>query len=203
MKNLLLPIIVFMVTWQYPAYGKSDHDHETHKHEETHSDHDEHKHEVDDHEEHGSHEHGAAQMTMAVGETGLEIMLETPAVNVFGFEHKAQSEEDKKTLSLRKAILENSTSLFRINAEAACTELKTEIESPLLAAKKDHAHEAHNDVDVSWRFQCKDTKALKNVTVKLFSAFPNSFEHIKVDWITPTTASTITLNNDGTIQLAK
>ena len=38
--------------------------------------------------QHGTHEHGKARLTMAKTETGVEVMLETPAANIFGFGHK-------------------------------------------------------------------------------------------------------------------
>ena len=51
------------------------------------------KHEQDM-EQHGSHEHGAARLTVATTEDGLEISLESPAANVFGLEHKANTEKE-------------------------------------------------------------------------------------------------------------
>ena len=179
--------------------AKDEHDH--HNHEE----HKEHK-EHNKHEEHGSHEHGAAHLTMAVGVDGLEIMLETPAANVFGFEHKAKSAEDKKQLKTKKAVLENVNELFNVNPEAACVSAKTEIKSSLLN-EHDHHHgdseESHSDVDAHWTFKCKNTAALKNVSVSLFSAFPNGFEQIKVDWVSTISASTVTLKKDGVVEFSK
>lgn len=198
--------------------GHDDHKDE-HKHEEKeaeHKDHDDHKHEKDehddhekheDHEEHGSHEHGAAQMTIAVGGNGLEIQLETPAANILGFEHEAKSDEDKETLKAQKSKLQMIDTLFAVNAEAKCVPGNSKVISPLFEEHDDHAdekheheEETHSDIDVNWTFNCKDSKAIDHVDVKLFSMFPKGFEKIKVDWVTDSSASTVSLTEDGMVK---
>ncbi len=199
-----------LVVWQVSAIAESAHK-DDHKHEE--AKHDEHKHEDDDHEdhekheeheEHGSHEHGAAHMTIAVGGKGLEIQLETPAANILGFEHEASSVEDKKALKAQQAKLKKPGALFSVNEEANCVPASTKIESLLFEEHDDHAdekhsEETHNDIDVNWTFICKDSKAIKNLSVNLFSMFPKGFEQIKVDWISDNSASTVSLKEDGMI----
>jgi len=188
-----------LLAWQVTAFGDSDIKHDDHEVHKEHHDHDE-------HEEHGPHEHGAALMTMAVGGDGLDIDLDTPAVNIFGFEYKPTSTEDKKTLNDNKAKLEQVASLFTINKSAGCEPVKTELKSPLFEdhaddGHKDEKHEGHSDVEAQWTFKCKNAKEIHDVDVKLFSAFPKGFEQIKVDWISPTKASTVTLKKDATVEL--
>lgn len=222
-----------LVAWQVSANAESNHKHEE-KEDKAHAEehHDDHKGEEghEEREEHGAHEHGAAHMTIAVGGKGLEIELETPAANILGFEHEATSAEDKKTLSEKKAKLEDVAALFTVNKEANCAPEKAEIKSALFedhdehdddhkdekheehADHKDDKHddhkdekheehegETHNDIDAHWTFTCKDPKAIKNVSVNMFSAFPKGFENIKVDWITDTSASSVALEKDGMI----
>lgn len=214
-------LISCLLVWQVSAFSDNDHkaddhykDHKEHNDDHAKEEHKEHAHEEhkhdeeghDEHEEHGSHEHGAAQLTMAVGDGELEIELETPAANVFGFEHKATSPEDKKTLNDNKGKLEQAAALFKINKEAGCEPAKTELKSALFEDHDDHKHkkhegESHSDVEAHWTFKCKNTKEIHDVDVKLFSAFPKGFEQIKVDWITPTKASTVTLEKDATVEL--
>ena len=208
-------VFAILVVWQVSAHAESTNKHE--HQEEEHSAHsekaeDDHKHDdegheghdEDKHEEHGSHEHGAAHMTIAVGGNGLEIQLKTPAANILGFEHEASSAEDKKALKVQKAKLQNSKALFHVNEEANCVPASTKIESSLFEEHDDHAvekhsEETHNDIDVNWTFNCKASKAIKNVSVNLFSMFPKGFEHIKIDWISDTSASTVSLKKDGMI----
>lgn len=204
-----------------------------------------HEQNMDEHEEHGAHEHGAAHLSIAIGDKGLELALETPSMNVFGFEHPATSDEDKKTLEDAKTKLEQADLLFSINKEAGCQLDSTNLESPLFgktddtaeqtteqAKEKDHkvdeekdghaneghddgdsdheesdhkdgghdhkGHE-HSDVDANWTYTCNNSQAIKDLDVKIFSAFSGGFKKLKVDWISATNASTVTLTEDGKV----
>ncbi|OQX03122.1 MAG: hypothetical protein BWK73_40550 [Thiothrix lacustris] len=159
---------------------------------------DDHKHE---HEEHGAHEHGAATLAIAVGEEGLEIMLESPAANIVGFEHAATTDADKQKLADAVKKLEAGAELFSMNTEAGCTLKSAEVISGLLGNATDAAGEAHNDMDVTWSFACTQPAELKEVAVKLFAAFPDGFQHIKAEWVTDKGASAVELDKDDTLKL--
>lgn len=159
---------------------------------------DDHKHE---HEEHGAHEHGAATLAVAVGTEGLEIMLESPAANIVGFEHAATTDEDKQKLADAVKKLEAGAELFSVNTEAGCTLKSAEVISALLGNTAETAGEAHNDMDVTWSFACTQPAELKEVAVKLFAAFPDGFQHIKAEWVTEKGASALELDKDDTIKL--
>ena len=187
-----------------------------------------HEHEAEGHEEHGAHEHGAATLSFAAGAEGLEIMLESPAANIVGFEHAASTDEDKKKLADAKAKLEAGADLFSINPEAECTLKTAEVVSALLGSAEvaekdaDHDHEdkdkgkeehadhadddhkegeTHNDMDVTWTFACAKPAELKEVTTKLFAAFPDGFQKVKAEWVTDKGASAQEMDKDGTLKL--
>lgn len=200
--------------------------------------HDEHKHSVSvdtseaeshEHEQHGTHEHGVATLSIAVGGEGVEIMLASPAANLVGFEHAASSVEDKQKLADAKTKLEAGTNLFHMNKAAGCKLKNAEVVSALLDngeahaddekhAKHEHeegekhskhAHDedrdkegkTHNDMDVSWLFACAKPDKIEEVSVKLFSVFPGGFHKIKAEWVTTTGASAQELNKDSTLRL--
>ncbi len=168
-----------------------------------------------EHEQHGAHEHGAATLSLAVGTAGLEIMLESPAANIVGFEHAATTDADKQKLADAVKKLEAGAELFSMNAEAGCTLKNAEVVSALLgnaddAAKHDDKHdhdhdhkegETHSDMDVTWSFACTTPAALTAVTTNLFAAFPDGFKHIKAEWVTEKGASALELDKDATIKL--
>jgi hypothetical protein len=163
---------------------------------------DDHKHEAESHEEHGAHEHGAATLSLATGAEGLEIMLESPAANIVGFEHAASTDEDKKKLADAKAKLEVGADLFSINPEAECTLKSAEVVSALLGnAEKAQDGETHNDMDVTWAFACAKPTELKEVTTKLFAAFPEGFQKVTAEWVTDKGASAQELAKDATLKL--
>jgi hypothetical protein len=105
-------------------------------------DHDEHE-----MEQHGAHEHGAARMTVAVTATGLEIALETPAANIFGFEHTAGSDEEHHIVHEAADKLKAADELFSFDKKAACQPDDVDIESNILAAhdKEKHSDGEHHD----------------------------------------------------------
>ena len=152
-------------------------------------------------EEHGAHEHGAATLALAVGAEGLEIMLESPAANIVGFEHAATTDADKQTLADTVKKLEAGAELFSINTEAGCTLKSAEVVSGLLGNAENAAGEAHNDMDVTWSFACTQPAELKEMAVKLFAAFPDGFQHIKAEWVTDKGASAVELDKDDTLKL--
>lgn len=175
------------------------------------------------HEEHAAHEHGAASLTLAIGAEGLEIMLESPAANLVGFEHAANTDEDKKKLAEAQTKLASGAELFTTNPEAACTFKTVNIVSALLGnaetAKEEaelhhedkdkqepteHEHsedEAHHDMDVTWTFTCAKPAELKTIRTKLFANFPEGFQTIKAEWVTDQGASAQELTTDATLTL--
>lgn len=185
------------------------------------------------HTEHAAHEHGAARLTIATTDAGMEITLESPAANIFGFEHLASDDADHKTIHQAVNKLKAGETLLIADSSAACTLASVDIESAQVDAhsKEKHgehdAHEAHdehhdddkhdddhaehdhksesthNDVDVTWNFSCENPAKLTQVDVRLFSAFPKGFEDVDVDWISASQAGHLELNNDGIVLLSQ
>lgn len=166
-----------------------------------------------EHEQHGTHEHGIATLAIAVGDEGVEIILESPAANLLGFEHAANSDADKQKLAEVITRLK-AGDLFNMNEAAGCELRDTAMVSALLDNQEAHAdgekhaeheHEedddTHSDMEISWSFACAKPDKVEAVSVKLFSAFPQGFEHIKAEWITDTGASAQKLQEDSIIRL--
>ena len=166
------------------------------------------KHEM---EQHGSHEHGVARLTVATTDTGLEIALESPAANLFGFEHKAGTAKEREVVHDAIEKLEAGSNLFSMNDAAGCSFDSADVESAMTGdhdddhkSKKHDDHDdekSHSDVDVTWTFKCEQPKAIESVSTKLFSAFPNGFEELAVEWITASSAGKTELKKDDTITL--
>ena len=160
----------------------------------------EHSHEHDhahDHAEHGSldaHEHGAAQLNVVLDGKVLELQLESPAMNLVGFEHAAKSDADKAKVAAARSQLEQPQPLFGLNA-GDCTISKQELESPLFADHADthkhkHDHEKshdseHSDIHAHYTLDCQKPEELKQLNLgELFKRFPAT-EKIQVQLIGP------------------
>ena len=100
--------------------------------------------EKQDMEQHGSHEHGVARLTVATTDGGLEIALESPAANLFGFEHKAGTEEEHHAVHEAVEQLEAGAKLFSMNESAGCSFDNAKVESNIAAT---HNEEKHGDED--------------------------------------------------------
>ena len=162
-----------------------------------HAAHDEHEH----HNEHASlaaHEHGAAQLNVALEGQRLELALESPAMNLVGFEHAAVSTSDKAAVARAQQHLQTPLALFGIAAAAGCVITSHELHSPQFAAHteeheeheehaehdKEHGAE-HSDIDANYVLTCSQPQALAAIDLsELFKRFPAT-DKIQVQLIGP------------------
>nr|WP_064495016.1 DUF2796 domain-containing protein [Pseudomonas chengduensis] len=174
MRHLLLALpfaLLPLVAAQAHEHGH-DHDHE-------HS-----------HDSLGAHEHGVASLNAALDGNLLELQLESPAMNLVGFEHAAKSDADKAKVAAAKRELEQPISLFALNS-GDCKATQVELESPLFGdADHDHDHDhdhegEHSDIQAHYRFECAKANELKQLDLaELFKRFPAT-EKIQVQLIGP------------------
>lgn len=165
--------------------------------------------EVHDHEhehEHGSlgaHEHGVGRLNAALDGQTLELELESPAMNLVGFEHIASSAQDKAKVAAARELLEKPLTLFNLPKAAQCAVSQQELESPLFGDKPnaddhddDHAtdgkglasqehHHDHSEIHAHYQFSCANPGALKTLDLThLFKTFPAT-QKIQLQLISP------------------
>ena len=153
--------------------------------------HDDHDH---DHGTLGAHEHGVAKLNAVLDGNTLELELDSPAMNLVGFEHAASSDADKAKVAAVRQQLEQPLKLFGLAASAGCKEDAQELESPLFgdAVKDDdgdeHEHEhahAHSDIGAHYQLNCSAPEKLTQLDLApLFKAFPAT-QKINVQLIGP------------------
>ncbi|ARS50657.1 zinc-binding protein [Ectopseudomonas mendocina] len=154
----------------------------------------EHGHDHDHHHDSlGAHEHGVASLNVALDGNLLELQLDSPAMNLVGFEHAAKSDADKAKVAAAKRELEQPVSLFALSS-GDCQATEVELQSPLFAGKAhdhkhdhhDHKHEGeHSDIHAHYRFECAKANELKQLDLaELFKRFPAT-EKIQVQLIGP------------------
>lgn len=152
-----------------------------------------HEHDDHDHAEHGSldaHEHGAAQLNVVLDGKALELQLESPAMNLVGFEHAAKTDADKAKVAATRSQLEQPQALFGL-AAGDCNVSKQELQSPLFTehGHNDHHEHAkdseHNDIHAHYSLDCQKPEELKQLDLgELFKRFPAT-EKIQVQLIGP------------------
>ncbi|WP_087503350.1 DUF2796 domain-containing protein [Pseudomonas sp. SID14000] len=140
----------------------------------------------------GAHEHGVAKLNVVLDGNTLELELDSPAMNLVGFEHAANSDADKAKVAAVRQQLEQPLKLFGLPAAAGCKEDQQELESPLFgdAPKADdddeheHGHQ-HSDIGAHYQLTCTNPDKLAQVDLApLFKAFPAT-QKINVQLIGP------------------
>nr|WP_314493572.1 DUF2796 domain-containing protein [uncultured Pseudomonas sp.] len=143
----------------------------------------------------GAHEHGVAKLNAVLDGNALELELDSPAMNVVGFEHVAASEADKAKVAAARQQLEQPLKLFGLAQAAGCAVDSQELESPLFgdAAHADddddgdeheHGHQ-HADVHAHYQFTCATPAKLTQLDLgPLFKTFPQT-QKVNVQLIGP------------------
>nr|WP_314567055.1 DUF2796 domain-containing protein [uncultured Pseudomonas sp.] len=179
MRRLLLAL-PFALLPLAVAYAHDDHDHE--------------------HGSLGAHEHGVGRLNAVLDGQALELELDSPAMNLVGFEHVATSAADKAKVAAARKQLENPVALFNLPKAAGCVVSSQELNSPLFGDKpeadhddddddaKDGAHEHHHDhseIHAHYQFTCATPTALSNLDLsQVFKTFPAT-QKIQVQLIGP------------------
>lgn len=127
-------------------------------------------------QDHGAHVHGAAALTVVVEGAAVVIGLESPAVNVVGFEHLPANDEQRAALADAIAALGRGEELFTPSPAARCRQVGVEVHTPLAAdtGGEGHDHEqssAHSDFEATWEFACESAENLSRIEVRLFDRF--------------------------------
>ncbi|MCO7596440.1 MULTISPECIES: DUF2796 domain-containing protein [Pseudomonas] len=173
MRRLLLAL-PFALLPLAVAHAHDDHDHE-HEHA---------------HGSLGAHEHGVAKLNAVLDGNTLELELDSPAMNLVGFEHAANSDADKAKVAAVRQQLEHPLALFGLAQAAGCKEEAQELESPLFGdaahAGHDPAHEQqHSDIEAHYQLICSAPDQLTRIDLApLFKAFPAT-QKINVQLIGP------------------
>lgn len=122
---------------------------------------------------HKAHQHGVAQLDVAVEASRVTLELETPLDNLLGFERAPRTDAERAVVDKAVARLREADKLFRIDSAAGCTLDKVTLEAPVLGlgggaapAKGEHA-----ELSARFEFVCQAAPRASFVEVALFEAF--------------------------------
>jgi len=150
-------------------------------------------------EEHEAHEHGHATLMLVQEKNELQLVFRSPAMNITGFEHQANSPEQHAKIEWAKQSLGDVAHLFLISQNAQCVLEHVDIKSSLLEtddhseereghANNDHdSHDddknSHSEFEAEYHFECASINELKEIKVALFETF-TSIEELETHIIT-------------------
>jgi len=97
------------------------------------------------HREHDAHVHGTARLNIAVEKDHIDAVLDTPAMNVVGFEHAPRDAGQREAVARAAAVLKDGAERLVPSGAAGCALDRASVASSLLEAGHDHeaAHDDH------------------------------------------------------------
>ena len=93
----------------------------------------------------GAHEHGHSALNIAIEGDHIEMELIAPGADIVGFEHVAESDEDKAAVAQAEAALGEPLSLFGFAEAAGCAVETVAVEIEGGEPHDEHGVEAHDD----------------------------------------------------------
>lgn len=147
--------------------------------------------------QHGTHEHGVAELLVAIEDQQVQLLLESPLFNLAGF-GKAQSEQQHHQVEEIEQLLSNPLALFMVKG-VTCDAVSTTLSGDAFEAEHTESHEdeqaegeheeehededehaeheelSHADVQVEWLLDCPELSQASALRINLFE----HFEHLK------------------------
>ena len=114
------------------------------------------------------HEHGVGELNIAIDSNIMNFEFMLPGADIVGFEYKAQSEEDVALVNNALAKFEDFNNIFIIPKDGLCQLSSSEVTI--------NQQGQHNEFQVEYSFECKDTKIINKIIFPYFSTFENSGE---------------------------
>lgn len=143
---------------------------------------------------HEAHVHGVGKLDIALDGPTLSLHLDSPLVNLIGFEHAARSAREQQSARDMTATLRQAADVFVMTQSAECKAVEVKLRSdaldpPLLgnvvSARQAEAahHDGHADLDADFTFRCAHPERLATIDVRLFEQF-KGFTRIDVQLVT-------------------
>jgi hypothetical protein len=140
---------------------------------------------ADGFEQHAAHEHGKVTLNIVFEAKRLTIELDSPAVNVVGFEHEPRSKDEQSAVAAANTYLRDSRKLFGFPPQAKCRVAGADLKPPHWEsdAEEDHdaheqheAHEDHADFEATYLYDCESPEHLAWLEPWLLEQFRNVTE---------------------------
>ncbi|MCP4779699.1 MAG: DUF2796 domain-containing protein [Hyphomicrobium sp.] len=164
----------------------------------------------DEHRELGSHVHGHGTLNIAVEDKRVAMELKMPGMDLVGFEHEAETKEQKAAVEKAKAKLAKPLALFKLPASASCSvsEVRVVLEGGDVHddGEENHAEQAdadhddderggHTEFHVAYVLDCAKPANLTSIGFDYFKTFPGANE-LTVNVVTAKAQSTYEVSRD-------
>ena len=153
--------------------------------------------------EHHVHMHGVAQFTLVVDRSSVVVDLDSPAMNLLGFEHVPISEEESLKVRNVVQVLKNSDNLIQFSSDAECTQIHSSVSSGLIAQSPmssalplSDLEKGHIAFEVGYLLECKHPENIHSASFPVFIQF-KGIDELNGQWVIGDQqgAGTFTLKN--------
>ncbi|SNC64101.1 Protein of unknown function [Marinobacter sp. es.048] len=145
----------------------------------------------------GAHQHGHAELQLAIEGNQIDLIFTSPAYNLLGFEHRARTDDQKALVRETTEWLER-TPLIN-TPDASCTVASVEVYHEAGGDSDDHhehddkaehkhdEHEhsegyTHSDFEVTQVLNCTGLASVETLLTPLTERFPE-IEHLGIEWV--------------------
>lgn len=135
-----------------------------------------------------AHQHGLAELQIAIEDNRADLLLLSPAYNLLGFEHKPRtSGQHQKLQTLNQwatttPLLNTPDNTCRITG--ASFQDATSQDAGHGHSHPDHAHHnsGHSDIEITQSLICDGLSGQRTLTTPLTAQFP-ALEHLEIQWV--------------------
>lgn len=137
----------------------------------------------------GAHQHGHAELQVALDGNQIDLIFTSPAYNLLGFEHRARTDDQKALVKETEEWLEH-TPLIN-TPDASCKVASAEVYHEAGDGSGDHhehnEHEhsegyGHSDFEVTQVLNCTGLASAEALLIPLTERFPE-IEDLGVQWV--------------------
>ena len=110
------------------------------------------------------------------------VYLQTPAADIVGFEHVAETKEERTKIAAAHKMLNNAGSLFQFTGADCAARAGSGVEAP-------GSDSEASDVIAEYTFECSDGQLPESMAVELLTEFPD-LKVLKAVWLTEDSTGT-------------
>ena len=131
-------------------------------------------------EQHAPHEHGKVTINVALEEKLLVIELDSPAVNVVGFEHEPRTDGERAAVRTASDLLKSGQGLFGTPQDALCLFEGADVKAQWEQSHEMHGtheeREHHADYEARFTYRCEAPSQLTWIEPLLLDKLRNVTE---------------------------
>nr|BBJ05599.1 hypothetical protein YBY_34480 [Marinobacter nauticus] len=157
----------------------------------------------------GAHQHGHAELQMAIENERVDLLLLSPAYNLIGFEHKPRTDEQRQRVNDTEQWASETAMINTVAGN--CTLVSSAMHVGWGKAKGDdhkhdhghsHSHDhdhgsGHADIEITQTINCPGLSESAEFETGLMARFPE-LEHLNVQWVGPQGQGATRLSPDTT-----